>query len=246
MYIFVLSEQSDAFNDFILDIDKLLLKRYYTNLTLYSFHALSLEYVATHLSTPGDYYVLIDTLSYPDISATLIYLQMHIKCLIAGVLAVTDQYASALLNVPSSVYGYINLLKKNYQEQLNTILYCLNDRCQTMRSKLYVNYGGETHFIDYMDIYFIETDKGTHNCTIYFARGAFPVRTTIKSLITKLDHRFLIVRSSTIANLAAVRRIDYNNRIMYFTDQLTCTYAQNFYQSIRKRMAELYQAANNC
>lgn len=246
MYIFVLSEQKDTFNEFILDIDSLLVKKHYNNLTLYSFHALSLTYATTQLSTPGDYYVLIDTLSYPDIQTTLTDLQIHIKSLIAGVLAVTDQYASALLNVTSPVYGYINFLKNNYQHELDTVLYCLNERCQSMRSKLYVNYNGYTHFIDYMDIYFIETDKGTHNCTIYHACGTFPVRATIKSLITKLDHRFLIVRSSTIANLAAVRRIDYTNRVMYFTDQLTCTYAQNFYQHIRKRMSELYQAANNC
>lgn len=244
MYIFVLSEQSETFNDFILDIDRLLIQKYYTNLTLYSFNALPMEYVASRLTTPGDYYVLIDTISYPDIPATLLYLQMHIKSFIAGVLAINEQYASALLNVPSSVYGYINIMKKDVYEQLNTVLYCLNNRCQVMRSKLYVNYGGATHFIDFKDIYFIETEKGTHNCTIYCARGTFPVRTTIKNLITKLDHRFLIVRSSTIVNLAAVRRIDYTKRVMYFSDQLTCTYSQNYYQNIRRRVADLYQAAN--
>ena len=246
MYVFILSKQTNHFNELICAIDNLIFDKYYNTLSLYSSTPLSLDYILSHPAASEYYYILIDSISYPDVITTIAALQAHIKSFVAGVLATSNQYACTLLNTNrnDSILGYINPFHTDCLCQLNTIFRFLSTHYQAVPSKLCINQSGTTYLINYNDIYYIETKKGSHYCIIYYTYGSVPVRASIRSLIDKLDSRFLLVRASTIANITAIDRIDYNNRIIHFSNQLSCTYSQTFYADIRNRISSLFQSAN--
>ena len=79
--------------------------------------------------------------------------------------------------------------------------------------------------IPYDEIYYIETIKGTHYCIIYHKNGVCQIKAEINNLVKYLPFAFCKCRSSTIANLRYVIKIDFSNAMMYFTKDIACTYS---------------------
>ena len=241
LHIFILSEQGTVYNDLLLKMDDLIWQGYSHCLSMYSMHPLTLADVRSHPFPAGHYYIIIDTRSYPDILKTIAVLQHYVPSFITGVIAFSDEYAAVLLNEDHAcpILGYINLSCADPSPQLNSIFSLLSSHCLNASRKLCIRYAGITQLIDFSDICFIVTNKGSHNCTISCTCDDFSIRSTIKELIQKLDSRFLLVRSSTIANLTAIDYIDAGNRILHFGNQRCCTYAQTSYASIRRQLAAI-------
>lgn len=86
------------------------------------------------------------------------------------------------------------------------------------------------------EIYFIETIKSSHYCTIVYREGEAKMRADIIHLEKKLDDRFLKVRSSTLVNIGYIEKIDRKNRIIYFPKGQYCTYSSKNYSLIKEKL----------
>lgn len=94
---------------------------------------------------------------------------------------------------------------------------------------------GNTEFLKiYLeDIYYIETIKGTHYCKIQYKGGGVKIKSSIKDINEKLGNPFWKVKSSTIANLSLVTSVSYEYRILYFSEEIFCTFATSSVKSIK-------------
>lgn len=88
------------------------------------------------------------------------------------------------------------------------------------------------------DIYYIETIKSTHYCTVYHKKGQGKIRADIIRLQEILGDEFFKTRSSTLINLKYVSKLDRKERIIYFAgrDKLCCTYAAQSYNELKKKL----------
>lgn len=88
------------------------------------------------------------------------------------------------------------------------------------------------------DIYYIETIKSTHYCTVYHRRGQGRIRADIIRLQDVLGEEFFKVRSSTLIHLKYVSKVDRKNRVIYLagSEKLCCTYAAQSYKELKKRL----------
>lgn len=88
------------------------------------------------------------------------------------------------------------------------------------------------------DIYYIETIKSTHYCSVYHKNGRGRIRADIIRLQAILGDAFLKVRASTLINLKYVSKLDKKNRIIYLagSNQIWCTYAAQSYKELKQRL----------
>lgn len=136
------------------------------------------------------------------------------------------------------IYGFVNYRSKDCKTTLREIFI-------KVHKEIFVICGGILVTEDNMlikvipmsDVYYIETIKQTHNCTIYHKNGTDKIRADISKLIMQLDSRFEIIRSSTIANLSAVRYI--KNRDLFFDNGCFCTITESNLAAIKRHMSEL-------
>ncbi len=136
------------------------------------------------------------------------------------------------------IYGFVNYRSKNLKSTLSEIFI-------KVHKEIFVICGGILVTKDNMlikviplsDVYYIETIKQTHNCTIYHKNGTDRIRADISKLILQLDSRFEVIRSSTIANLSAVRYI--KNRDLFFDNGCFCTVTERNLAVIKRHMSEL-------
>ncbi len=77
------------------------------------------------------------------------------------------------------------------------------------------------------DIYYFETIKSTHYCEVNTKNGSGKLHADIVTLEKHLPKHFFKTRASTIVNLDLVQRIDMDRRMLYFAEQVFCTYALN-------------------
>ncbi len=146
--------------------------------------------------------------------------------------------AAAAVNLMLNICGYINTSTEDYEQSFENILVKIYSRISTACGGI-MTFGssGELKVIKYSDIYYIETIKQQHRCTVYHKNGSDIIRADISKLVKLLDVRFEITRSSTIANLAAVRKI--SDRMMYFEDGSCCNITEKKLSEIKKNMLEL-------
>lgn len=98
-----------------------------------------------------------------------------------------------------------------------------------------MEYGGtEYRFLPFDVIYYIETIKNKHYCTVVYEGGSATVRESIKDLSRRVDDRFYVCRSSTIANLARVERIDLERRCLIFRGDLACGFSESRKEILRQ------------
>lgn len=78
--------------------------------------------------------------------------------------------------------------------------------------------------INLEDIYYIETIKSTHYCEVQTKNGSGKLHGDIIALQRQLPEYFYKTRASTLANMKLVQRIDTKSRLMYFKDDICCSY----------------------
>lgn len=87
--------------------------------------------------------------------------------------------------------------------------------------------------INMEDIYYIETIKSTHYCEVVSKIGIGKLHADITSLHRQLSPNLFKVRASTLANLELVRKIDLQHRILYFEDEIFCTYTERVAKELK-------------
>lgn len=84
------------------------------------------------------------------------------------------------------------------------------------------------------DIYYIETVKSTHYCEVVSKNGVGKLHADITPLHRELNNCFFKSRSSTLVNLELVQKIDLGKRMLYFADDIHCTYAEKVKKDLKR------------
>ncbi len=160
------------------------------------------------------------------------------KTVIFCLMSDSDEAAAEAVNLMLGICGYINISRKNAKKVFEKILEKIYGKISTICSGIMLIDGnGELKVIRYSDIYYIETIKQQHRCTVYHKNGSDIIRADISKLIKHLDARFEITRSSTIANLSEVEKI--SDRMMYFENGCFCGITAKKLSEIKRNMMEL-------
>ena len=88
--------------------------------------------------------------------------------------------------------------------------------------------------VKFQDIYYIETIKSTHYCEIVTKGGKGKLHADITPLQNELPQYFFKTRSSTLANLNLVRKVDTQRRVLYFEDFVSCTYTEKVAKELKE------------
>ncbi|MDD7430186.1 MAG: LytTR family DNA-binding domain-containing protein [Oscillospiraceae bacterium] len=184
------------------------------------------------------YLVIMDITGYPDWKNVILRISAKCRrvrfCLISG----SDSAAAEAINLMLDICGYVNASSGDILCSLEAVLVRIYGRITTVCGGI-MTFGedGGLKIISFADIYYIETIKQQHRCTIYHKKGTDTMRADISKLIGSLDGRFEITRSSTIANLSAVKEI--SDGMICFEDGSCCGVSAKRLSVIKRVMREL-------
>lgn len=86
------------------------------------------------------------------------------------------------------------------------------------------------------DIYYIQTIKSTHYCEVITKNGEGKLHADIKTLHQERLQDFFKTRSSTLVNLNLIRKIDTKKRVLYFDEEIHCTYTERVGKELKQRL----------
>lgn len=153
-------------------------------------------------------------------------------CLISD----SDTAAAEAVNSEQNICGYVNITK-GLNEELKESLMNIYKRIITVCGGIMTSDNdGALKVISFNDIYYIETIKQKHLCTVYHKNGSDIIRADISKLIKNLDGRFEITRASTIANLSLAENI--SDGMICFDNGDCCSVAAQKIGKIKKIMLE--------
>ena len=136
-------------------------------------------------------------------------------CLVSG----TAEPAIKAINSLKTICGY--LCKHELRKMFKEVFTQLYGKIKTVCNGIAVtHYSSIDKVIPFDEIYFIETVKQTHLCTVVHKNGTDEIRADISKLIDELPFMFQIVRSSTIANMSEVK--SFSDCELFFSDGSSC------------------------
>lgn len=183
------------------------------------------------------YLVIFDISDFPDWKKTIIRITAKCRRVRLCLVSRSDKDAAEAINLMLDICGYINTSESDFTDCFEMILVRIYGRITTVCGGIMVfGENGALKIIEFADIYFIETIKQQHRCTVYHKNGTDTLRADISKLIFLLDGRFEIVRSSTIANLSAAKEI--SEGAVYFEDGSSCLVSVKKLGHIKKIMTE--------
>lgn len=146
-------------------------------------------------------------------------------CLISG----TTEPAIEAINSLKTVCGYI--CKGEIVKMFEEVFTKLYGKLRTVCGGIAVtHYSIVDKVIPFENIFFIETLKQTHMCTIVHKNGTDEIRADISKLINELPDVFQIVRSSAIANISQAR--SFADCELFFADGSSCLCSRKFSSAI--------------
>lgn len=146
-------------------------------------------------------------------------------CLISG----TTEPAIEAINSLKTVCGYI--CKGEIVKMFEEVFTKLYGKLRTVCGGIAVtHYSSVDKVIPFENIFFIETLKQTHMCTIVHKNGTDEIRADISKLINELPDVFQIVRSSAIANISQAR--SFADCELFFADGISCLCSRKFSSAI--------------
>lgn len=212
----------------------------------------NLKFLSLHWITPHSLPELTDILD-ADKAYLIIFDILNYGLWETDICGVSEKYRSAAFCVVSDthdnfirsynvldntrIYGFINLKKTDFEEELRNVFRKVSRNIFIISEGIIVAENSIiTSIIPFSEIYYIETVKQTHYCTVYHRNGEDRIRADISKLIKQLDGRFRIIRASTIANLSAVRYM--KNKELHFENGIFCTLKPNSVNRIKRLMQE--------
>lgn len=167
----------------------------------------------------GSAIVVIDISSIEDWHSVAAELEKAARGMKICLVAEDDGKAVEAINSLFSLCGYV--LENELPEMYGEVIDRLCGRLRTLFGGIAVTrFSSVDKIIPYCDIYYIETVKQTHMCSIVHKNGRDEIRAEISKLIGELDTRFRRVRASTIVNLSAVSAV--KNSQIFFPDGSSC------------------------
>lgn len=174
---------------------------------------------AKKYGTSGSAIVIIDVGSFEDWQSIAEELEKNSRGMKICLVSESDREAAEAINSLSSLCGYVREgeLPEMYADVIDRLCRKLRTICGGIAV---TRYSSLEKIIPYCDIYYIETVKQTHMCSIVHKNGRDEIRAEISKLIGELDSRFRLARSSTIVNLSAVRSVKKSE--IFFPDGSSC------------------------
>lgn len=237
MYIVLLSQNQLLAHSLLAQVDSILTQKKISSLSLYSHQSYTLPQLISISSSLFSSYILIDTLTYPDLSHTMSLLKKYLPQCLFGLVSNEPSHAAYFLNNPYPTYGFLDFTSTAWKTTLSFILSNLKAYFSLYPQKLLVTVKDISYLLDYEDIFLIETIKETHYCMIHHQNGDYKMRSNIKLLKTTLDKRFFQIRSSTIVNLDFIRKINVKLRQITLKNGFTCTYTH----AVEKKLLNTYK-----
>lgn len=226
MEIVVLSSDTALEQKFIPYLDAVICKDRLLNLSLFSNSVYSAGSVHT-LPEEHLFYFLLDVRGRSDALSLIKHVQCTRSPCRLGLVTDNDRSFCSLCNRLFPLFGHINFTQPDWPKETRLLLHALNSSVLQINDGLMITIGRERRLIPYAEICFIETLKGSHYCKIQKKDSlSYIIRANIRDLSLLMDERFFPVRSSTIANLSLVSRIDLSERLLFFSSGSTCQYAQ--------------------
>lgn len=163
--------------------------------------------------------VILDVQSFDDwqeIAEEIEALSKTVRiCLVSG----TAEPAITAINRLKTICGY--LCKNKLGEMFKEVFSRLYGKIKTVCNGITVTYYNSIDkIIPFDEIFFIETVKQTHVCTVVHKNGTDEIRADISKLINELPFVFQVVRSSTIANMSKVK--SFSDCELFFSDGSSC------------------------
>lgn len=195
------------------------------------------EELAKNIKPSKGHLIIMDTISCPDWKETASQISEKFHCVSFCLVSDNNKAAAEAVNSRINVCGYVNINNYNLSDGLEKALVQIHKRIATVCGGIMTtDKSGALKVIDFNDIYYIETIKQQHRCTVYHKNGSDVIRADISKLIKSLDGRFEITRSSTIANLSLTDKI--SDGMLFFKDGSYCSVAAKKVGEIKKAMQE--------
>ncbi len=215
--------------------DGIIMRRRMRLMSLHPAAPHSAEELKSLIKPDRGYLVIADTVSCSDWKSVVKEIPALYRRVSFCIVSESAENAVYAVNALRGVCGYIEASENGFEARFESVLTGIYSRVSTVCGGIMTFDGdGFLKVISYSDIYYIETIKQQHRCTIYHKNGTDTMRADISKLITELDERFEITRSSTIANLSAVKRID--DGLMFFEDDIFCSVTPSRLGGIRRIM----------
>lgn len=206
--------------------DSAITSRRLYGMELYSFKTMSSEDIIAEASKDPKalWLVFLDGDSTSDWPDVLDKLTGSSNYILVCMLSSDYRTAAQLVNsrVVQGIAGYIHPDHDDIGRSCLNLLTYLSRRVHSMDAYLVIHSRRQEVRIPFSGICYIETEKGTHRCTIHCHDGVYTLRSSIKDLLDRLDHTFCQVRASTIANLSNVRAFDPGLGLLTFSSDISC------------------------
>lgn len=215
--------------------DGIIMRRRMRLMSLHTSAPRSAEELKDLIKPDRGYLVITDAVSCSDWKSVIMEISALYRRVSFCIVSDSAEDAVYTVNALRGVCGYIDASEDSFEARFESVLTGIYSRVTTVCGGIMTFDGdGFLKIISYSDIYYIETIKQQHRCTIYHKNGTDTMRADISKLITELDERFEVTRSSTIANLSAVKRID--DGLMFFEDDIFCSVTSSRLGGIRRVM----------
>lgn len=237
MEVIIFSKSSERRADIKKTADRIIMDKRLRLMSLHTSAPDSSSVLEKQLLPDKGYLVIFDISGFPDWKKIIARITEKCRrvrfCLISG----SDAAATEAINLMLDICGYINTSVSDFIGCFETILVRIYGRITAVCGGIMTyDQNGSLKIIEFSDIYFIETIKQQHRCTVYHKNGTDTLRADISKLICLLDGRFEIVRSSTIANLSAAKEI--SDSAVYFENGSSCLVSVKKLGHIKRIMTE--------
>lgn len=184
--------------------------------------------------------VILDVQSFDNWLEIAVHIEILSKtvriCLISG----TAEPAIEAINSLKTICGYI--CKGKLVKMFEEVFTRLYGKLQTVCGGIAVtHYSSVDKVIPFEDIFFIETLKQTHKCTVVHKNGTDEIRADISKLINELPEVFQIVRSSAIANISEAKA--FTGFELFFADGSSCLCSRKYSSAIISFMKQAVSKA---
>lgn len=246
MNIVISTNNVPLFHQLYQAADSAITSRRLYGMELFSFKSLSPEDIISEASKAPEelWLVFLDgdsNLGWPDVLDKLTGFSSRIM-----VCTISSDYRTAAQLVNSravrGIAGYIHPDNDDIRQSCLNLLTYLSRRVNSMGAYLVVHSRRQEVRIPFSSICYIETEKGTHMCTIHCHDGVYTLRSSIKELLDRLDHTFCQIRASTIANLSNVRAFDPVLGLLTFSPGISCCCARRR----RQYLTEYFRSHSFC
>lgn len=215
--------------------DRVIMQNRMRLMSLHTASPRSAEELAELIKQGRGYLVIMDADRCPDWKGVIAEISEQYRQVSFCIVSDSAAKAVEAVNMGSVVCGYADVSAGKPEVCLEKTLSDIYSKVSTVCGGI-MTYGsdGSLKVISFSDIYYIETIKQQHRCTIYHKNGTDTMRADISRLIRRLDGRFEITRSSTIANLSAVKKIE--DGLMFFSSDIFCSVTGRRLGEIKKIM----------